>query len=260
MADFKLTTIKSPVDVRDWIAETIFNQTYPVPTTFSLMNQLPTVRDQGPYGTCASFAASAIKEYQEKVDIGLSGYMSPQFVYNNRSNAPSEGMYARDVMDILKNKGICQESDYPYTSQTPITKEILDKAKKYVISSYASVTTIDGVKRALIKSGPCYIAFPVYNFGNRFWKATQGATFLGGHATAIVGYTKTGFIIRNSWSDKWNGNGYTIFPYEDFGSQWEIWTTVDADSGKIPVKKPTIIQKIIKKIKINFALIQHVIF
>jgi len=261
MDDIKLTAIKSPLDIRDWIAETIFNQDFKIPASFSLVDKLPPVRDQGPYGTCAAFAASTMKEWQENVDIGYSGLMSPQFVYNNRSNKPSEGMYARDVMDILRKKGICPETYYPYTSTAPFTTEVLNVAKKYIIQSYASIVTIDGLKRALIKSGPCYIAFPVYNYGGRFWMAAQGSTFLGGHAVSVVGYNATGFIIRNSWGFSWNDKGYTIFPYSDWGSQWEVWTTVDAESGNPPPKKSNVItrviSRVIQKIKTNFTKIKR---
>lgn len=54
----------------------------------------------------------------------------------------------------------------------------------------------------------------------------------GGHAVTVVGYNKKGFILRNSWGSNWGDNGYVIFPYSDFGMQWEIWTTIDANSPK----------------------------
>jgi len=30
----------------------------------------------------------------------------------------------------------------------------------------------------------------------------------GGHAIALVGYTTTGFIVRNSWGTDWGDGGY----------------------------------------------------
>ena len=50
----------------------------------------------------------------------------------------------------------------------------------------------------------------------------------------IVGYNKEGFIVRNSWGSKWNGNGHVIFPYADWGLHWEVWSSIDAESPKLP--------------------------
>jgi C1A family cysteine protease len=53
---------------------------------------------------------------------------------------------------------------------------------------------------------------------------------------AIVGWDTEGFIIRNSWGDDWNDDGHTIFPYTDWGLQWEVWTAID-DTTPIPIPK-----------------------
>jgi hypothetical protein len=49
----------------------------------------------------------------------------------------------------------------------------------------------------------------------------------GGHAMAVVGYTEDSFIIRNSWGAHWGDGGHCLFPFSEWGSQWEAWTTVD---------------------------------
>ena len=246
--EFKATLIRSTIDERDYIAESLMGTSPALPETYSLIDQLTPVRDQGEYNTCAAETASCIKEWEERKDVGYNGYMSPQFIYNNRANQPSEGMACRDVMDILYKKGICYESDYPYTTTSPISSDVYTKAKNYVIKSYATVTTVDGLKQALYQNGPCLIAFPVYNFGNRFWKIVGNQPLLGGHAVTVVGYDANGFTIRNSWGTSWNGTGYTNMPYEDWGCQWECWTTIDAKSvpptppappKPVPVTKPT---------------------
>jgi C1A family cysteine protease len=175
-----------------------------------------------------------MKEWQEKQDVKWYGYMSPQFVYNNRYNQTSEGMYSRDVMQILNKVGIVPESSYGYGTiekDTDISEDLLKSAEKYQIKSYASVDTIDGLKKSLIKNGPCYIAFPVYNYGSEFWNKGQSTRMLGGHAVSIVGYTKDSFIIRNSWGDKWGDEGYTYYPFSQWGTHWEVWTAVDEETS-----------------------------
>lgn len=237
---FMLGAIVSPQDDRDYLAEAIFppSDSDVVPDTLDLRPKLPAIRNQGKYGTCAAQTAACIKEYQENVDVGIKTHMSPQFVYNLRSNYPQSGMYGRDVMAILLKNGCCLESTYAYETQhvaAQIPVKAKDEAIKYKIQSYAQVNTVDALKVALYKNGPCYISLPCYNYGGSFWKpANSTEKQIGGHAVTVVGYDKKGFILRNSWGDKWVDKGYTMYPYGDFGMHFEIWTTID-DKSPVPL-------------------------
>ena len=71
------------------------------------------------------------------------------------------------------------------------------------------------------------IGFPVYNNTPQMWKKRENEQMKGGHAMTVIGYNQEGFIIRNSWGDTWGLNGYCVYPYRDWGSHWEIWTTID---------------------------------
>jgi hypothetical protein len=37
-----------------------------------------------------------------------------------------------------------------------------------------------------------------------------------GHAVALVGYTRQGFIVQNSWGKGWGAKGFALLPYEDY--------------------------------------------
>ena len=157
--------------------------------------------------------------------------MSPQFVYNLREEPGMAGMSPRETMKILNNSGVCREFLWHYGDlQYPDENSFLDAAN-FKIKNYAQVTTMEGLKTALVKDGVCYICFPVYNNSPRMWKANQGEKSQGGHAMSVVGYDSTGFIIRNSWGDDWGDNGYTIYPYADWGAHWEVWTSIDNASS-----------------------------
>jgi C1A family cysteine protease len=234
MSSIILNVIPSPPDERDWIAESVYRKRDLVsfPSTLDYRPLLQPIRSQWGLGTCAAQTASCMKEWQEKNDVNINEYMSPQFIYNNRSNE-GEGMFGRDVMKILQTKGCCRERIFPYKRQQEgVTQEAIDDAKKFTIKSYANVATMDGLKMSLYNNGPCYISFPCFNYSTIFWKqANTDQKRLGGHAVAVVGYDKKGFILRNSWGINWGDNGYTIYPYEDFGSHWDIWTCVDEKSS-----------------------------
>jgi len=229
-----ITLVESPSDSRDYVAESIFPVNLKLPRSLDLRKKLPPVRDQGNQGTCAAQSAACMKEYQERLDIGFKSWMSPQFVYNFRSNDGS-GMYLRDVMKILHERGICNEDEFLYGNHGKPCPFVEENAKNHKIKAYASIKSIEGLKKALVQNGPCIIAFPVYNKGMRMWLPTEkGQTRRGGHAMTVIGYNTKGFIIRNSWSTHWGDQGYCTYPYADWGSHWEIWTTIDDKSEMVP--------------------------
>ena len=236
---FLCKTSLSPIDERDWIAEQIHPNLNEIKLPIVLdyrFDQLP-IRNQGEQGSCAAHAACVMKEWQELKNINLNEYMSPQFIYNNRKNQDSEGMYGRDLMKILQKKGSVEENKYKYgkiEKPETIPTSIYNRAQNYRIKGYARVETIEGLKVALKKNGPCYISFPVYNYGKEFWHPkSEDELWWGGHAVAVVAYDTSGFWLKNSWGTKWNGNGYTRYPFEHWGEHWEIFTTIDDTSSII---------------------------
>ena len=38
----------------------------------------------------------------------------------------------------------------------------------------------------------------------------------GGHAFALVGYNERGFVVQNSWGQRWGASGFAVLPYEDW--------------------------------------------
>ena len=242
MSHTKLPIYESPEDTRDWLYSERLSLSDTIPIAIDYRDKLMPVRDQGLQGTCAAQTAACMKEYQELLDNNFKGYMSPQFIYNHRIYWNNEkqdgddinedyGMTCRDIMRIMKNVGVCFESTYPYGHKEfakQIPKFILNEAKKYKIKGYSRIYNIEELKHALYNNGPCMIAFPVYNYGKYMWlPKTETQINMGGHAMTVVGYNREGFIIRNTWGQSWCSGGYCIYPYEQWGHHWEIWTMVD---------------------------------
>lgn len=229
LPELKLNMIPSPKDERDWKVRSNLIS-IELPKKLDYRKYLLPVRDQGSQGACVAVAASTMKEYQEFRDDLMWEYFSPQFIYDNRTNKDS-GMYLRDLMRILQKIGCVTEDKYPYLKKTNQGEGLIKEASNFRIANYALCETIEDVKCSLVTNGIVLIAVPVFNHGERMWKRISDSDQQqGGHCMAIVGYDEKGFIIRNSWGKDWNGNGYTVFPYEDWGCQWEIWTTVDDNS------------------------------
>ena len=235
---YKLDVHKSPEDRRDWMIESVYPKEVMFPDKLDYRDELQPIRDQGWQGSCVAQVGACMKEWQEYHDMKFNEHMSPQFIYNLRGHDDS-GMFARTLMKILYDIGSVPEYKYPYETNAAITEELKHIASGFRIKGYAQVNTIDGLKSALSKSGPCYIAVPVYHYEGQIWKPLPNLTeLLGAHAMTIVGYDDKGFIIRNSWGEDWGDNGYVIFPYEHWGMQWEVWSTVDiTDSSDDNISK-----------------------
>jgi hypothetical protein len=101
-------------------------------------------------------------------------------------------------MKILNKIGSVYEEQYPYWSNKEFNEELLNLASRYRIKGYAKISTIEGLKKALVKNGPCYFACNVYNYGTWMWKPRQGDVQLGGHAMCCLPETS----IRTSEGTK----------------------------------------------------------
>ena len=234
--EYKVDVTPSIHDDRDWnstLCMVSMSRLGSIPDTLDYRTHIGKVRNQGAEGTCASFASCAMKEIQENIDCGFTGYFSPQFVYDQRGS-DSSGMTSRKVMDILYNVGVVREKIYKYVTHKLITDELKKEAEKFKISHYARVNSVLDAKNALFQTGPLLIAVPVFGASTmeRMW--FPSGKISGGHMMCIVGYTKDSFIVRNSWGEEFGDGGYCYFSFDDWAYAWEVWTTTDAECKDIP--------------------------
>lgn len=249
--EFLCTAEISPEDSRDWIFE---KKDVEFPPKVDLRPKLTYVRNQGKYGACFAFAACCSKEFQERLDYNFRGYFSPKFFYGLRENTERAGMHGRDVMKLLRTKGVCSEKSCPYYNidENYDYSVHFQEASKNVIKSYARVNDIYSLCDAVYENGVCLITFPVYKKQDDFWnKDKKDDKLQGGHAVAVVGYDleKKHFIIRNSWGSSYGEKGYWYYKFEDWGTHWEVWTTVDDDSNVTRLDDPSKIDEVIDDIK-----------
>jgi papain like protease len=208
-----------------------------IPPTLSLIGDLLPVRDQGDTEECVAFAMSCIKEYLERKNV--SCYFSPQFIYDRRSNKGASGMFPADAMNIVKTYGLVYDRDYPLVltgTGTPIAN--ISYASSFRIASYASIVDADTLKQTLANQGPCLITLPVFNYSSTFWKPRLGDKEIGGHGLAVVGYTASAFILRNSWGSSWGNNGYCYLPFSDFSLAMEIYGCIDVPNTNVTPPQP----------------------
>ena len=71
------------------------------------------------------------------------------------------------------------------------------------------------------------------------------ADSLGGHAFALVGFNRVGFVVQNSWGLRWGNCGFGVMPYEEwvkYGTDaWVAALGVPSAAAKtshVPVSEP----------------------
>jgi C1A family cysteine protease len=184
------------------------------------------VKDQGQCGSCWSFSATGSVEgavfLKTKKLISLSEQQLMDCSVAEGDNSCEGGLMDDAFQFILDNKGICQESDYPYVAK--------DEACKKTCMSVSTITGFADVKydpshpndeTALMKAvmvQPVSIAieadqsvFQLYS-GGVITSSACGTNL--DHGVLIVGYgtdNKTNvdyWLVKNSWGNKWGEAGY----------------------------------------------------
>lgn len=245
--------IRDQEDKRDYPIKDYLIRTAPLPESIDYSYMLGPVRDQGSVGSCVGFACSEVKTGDEFIDLGEKLQFSPLFIYWQRPNQGS-GMYPRDAMKILTEKGCCLEGLLPYDANKKETGEVpantFKEAENFKIQAYARISTIDELRQTIVEYGPTYMSIPIFTSfdqtGSDGIVADPDPTkesLRGGHGICICGYddVKKQFKFKNSWGPGWGQNGYGYLSYnfvEKF--TWDIWQSVDAESKPItPVDRLT---------------------
>lgn len=200
--------VKSVIDGSEIIFGSPAEET--IPEKYSYREFLPNVIDQGALSICVPCSLSAYLNWKINIESGDVKDNSVQLfeIYKSRTNN-GEGMTFKDAFKFLRHGGVSTNSG------------------KVSIGTYGKINSINDLKSAIALNGPCFGALPVYNDRCEFWKKEGRDRLTGYHAISIVGYDEDGFIIRNSWGDKYCDNGYTKIKYDDFNKLIEIWTVID---------------------------------
>ena len=188
------------------------NESLDIPDEYSYVDYMSKVIDQGQNPICVACSISAYVNWKKNMETGekdehfKSISQLKDFFYE--AGGGPNGMTFKDALHYLRHNGI-------------ETKE-----GNFKIREYALADSVKALKNAIIMNGPCLGGLPVMDTKrSEFWKSNDNYYF-GGHAIAIVGWTKTGFIIRNSWGKYFGNKGYVEIPYSDFILFMECWTMI----------------------------------
>jgi len=245
----KYDAFPDKIDIRDWMYQPTLNA---LPGQLINCSNVPVILNQGTEGACTGFALAANVNYHlaknGRVNFAdmLKDGASPRMLYElarKYDEWPGEnydGSSARGTMKGWVAHGVVKRNTWKDTMHgvkhfdDPKAKEALDiPAGAYYRVMHRNVRDMHA---ALIESGILYATLMVHNG----WDAPSGKPIpyeyeangevktiklpiierqgraKDGHAVAIVGYTKEGFIIQNSWGTGWGYRGFAVLPYEDW--------------------------------------------
>jgi C1A family cysteine protease len=241
--------------------------------SFDLSKNMNLIYNQGNIGSCTANALAWALKYRKR-NVNPSRlylyYYSRYFDYQQGDNRPSidDGTTLEQGVNVLRRKGVCDESLYPYRThlhgRQPPTYLNKNAITNRVLRYSFVRQNMDAMKACLNSGYPFVFGFLVYSsFENPSVDKTgiipipntSTESLLGGHAVIAVGYDDSKQLIKfaNSWGRGWGENGYGYIPYSYIlNPSWtdDFWVLYDINLKK----KKKINQLAIRSNPINYAL------
>lgn len=202
------------------------------------------VLDQGDEGACTGFGLAAVINLLNKQRNRAEFRASMRMLYEmaqKHDEWPGEdyhGSSCRGAIRGWKNMGVCADGDakkasktsaeWAYKPRDPLGGLTVKRARAARVNTlgayYRLRPEITDYHAAINETGAIYVSARVTEgwtaFGRKKHSKLDAIPFsdqrIGGHAFAIVGYTKAGFITQNSWGPKWGYQGFGVWTYEDW--------------------------------------------
>lgn len=244
----KLDAFPDRIDIRDWPYQPTLSG---LPDTLVNCSNVPIILDQGTEGACTGFALSAVINFLLG-QRGIKRVVSPRMLYEMArcyDEWPGEnydGSSARGAMKGWARHGVCERilwTDKMY-GRRHLDAKIGELALSTPAGAYYRIKhkEVRDVHAALAEVGIVYCTIMVHDGWDnpgpktapvKFGKKRQFLPIISrkgraeaGHAIALVGYTRDGFIVQNSWGATWGKGGFALLPYEDFLLHvTDVWVT-----------------------------------
>ena len=239
-----LNCIPSRNTEKDWeyhhaVQAKILKVASKLPASVDLREPWWDIGDQEDTGSCVGWASTdsvfrwhgvKAKKISQKDRLSVRfAWMGAKEIDEFRDRPTSfleqEGTSLKAALDMARKYGIIPDEMLPFKPSTMSPEDpdaFYAKAADFKISSYFNLrkgsyswsTVVNKWQNWLAAGGPILTALGVDDTWDNA-DSTRGKldtyhpdTVRGGHAVAIVGYTKDRFIIRNSWGKAWGDKGF----------------------------------------------------
>lgn len=218
------------------------------------------VLDQGAEGACTGFGLAGVINFLRWRATGMPRELasaSPRMLYHfarrydEYEGESYEGSSCRGALKAWHRHGVCLEARWPYEAARETlprrgwdaeaieltlgvyyridTGAIADlqAAIREVGAIYVSCYTHAGWRRVPTGAAASHAQLPRIAFDGRPSKA-------GGHAFALVGFNRDGFVLQNSWGADWGAGGFAVLAYADWlANAMDAWVAAIGVPGVV---------------------------
>lgn len=203
------------------------------------------LRQQGSECSCTGFGLACVINFQRWVRAGAPARkfesVSPRMLYemsrryDEYEGEDYAGSSCRGAIRGFHQNGVCSEAQWPYEPerQTQPVADWAERARDVTLGVYYRVDTkiIADLQAAIVEAGAVFVStrthagwasLPTKTIDARFKLAKlptlpwPSALDGNGHAFALVGFDREGFIFQNSWEADWGANGFARIRYADW--------------------------------------------
>lgn len=213
------------------------------------------VLNQGTQGACTGFGLACVANYllwvRHHANNSREAFesVSPQMLYqlarryDEWPGQDYEGSSCRGALKGWHKHGVCSARFWPYKLRhtgepvfVPPKKGWDRDAGRRTIGVYYRVKkeSVVDLQAAIAEIGAVYASAQAHDGWDMLLQAKQplpppkshdelpaippvtDRKSMGGHAFALVGFNERGFIVQNSWGEKWGASGFALLPYEDW--------------------------------------------
>ena len=219
------------------------------------------ILDQGNNGACSGYALASVINYllwkqQNSEDTSRtttekknSEIVSSKMlfnlarIYDEWDGEDYEGSSCRGAMKGWHKHGVCSESYWKFNEEEPQKGWDTNSIEKPLGAYYrVNKDSISDIQAALCEVGALYVSASIHdgwwelnNYKDRDIENIDNDMPIipyevfpqGNHAFVIVGYTRQGFIIQNSWGRRWGNCGFAILSYKEWlKNGLDVWVAV----------------------------------
>ncbi|NEW60343.1 C1 family peptidase [Sulfurovum sp. bin170] len=217
------------------------------------------ILDQGGDGKCTGYALATVINYllwrdhisdryrdflESPLDFRINKVSEQMLfnlarVYDEWDGEDYEGSSCRGAMKGWNKHGVCEQSCWEVYQDNP--NEGWDKeARERPLGAYYRVDgdSISDMQSALCEVGALYVSASIHDgwwkLRDYFSEKIEDIPLIeyklfpkGNHAFVIVGYTREGFVVQNSWGTTWGSSGFAILSYKDWLKHgMDVWVAV----------------------------------